>query len=122
MSSRSILDTNASRSTPSSVSAGDFRWKIGGLYLSTRGAEGHGSLGGVFELSHVARPRMRHETPHRFLRHGDGGRSARAELLEKMLNEKRDVVAALAKRRNVHRDHVQPVIQILAELSVADHL
>ena len=38
-----------------------------------------------------------------------------------MLHEQRNVVAAFAQRRQLHRDHVQPVEEILAKRSVGDH-
>ena len=45
-----------------------------------------------------------------------------AELLEEMLHQQRNVVAPLAQRRQLHRDDVQAVEQILAERAVRDHL
>ena len=39
-----------------------------------------------------------------------------------MLHEQRDVLFAIAKRRNLDGDDVQPIEQVLAELTVGDHL
>ena len=55
-------------------------------------------------------------------RHRPRGPTLGAELLEEVLHEQRDVLAALAQRRQLHRDHVQPVEEILAERAVGDHL
>ena len=44
-----------------------------------------------------------------------------AELLEEVLHQERDVLLALAQRRQLHRDDVQPVEQILAEQPVRHH-
>ena len=48
-------------------------------------------------------------------------RNACLELLQEVLHEQRDVLLPLAQRRQLHRDHVQPVVQVLAELAVCDH-
>ena len=39
-----------------------------------------------------------------------------------MLDEQRDVLAAFAQRRQLHRDHVQSVEEIFAERRLRDHL
>ena len=44
-----------------------------------------------------------------------------AELVEKVLDEQRDVFLALAQRRQLHGDDVQPVEQVFAELPVGHH-
>ena len=44
-----------------------------------------------------------------------------AQLLQEVLHQQRDVVAPLAQRRQLHRNHVEPVEQILAERAVRDH-
>ena len=44
-----------------------------------------------------------------------------ASFCEKVLHEQRHVLAAFAQRRQLHRNHVEPVEQILAERSVGDH-
>ena len=38
-----------------------------------------------------------------------------------MLHEERDVVATLAQRRQLHRNHVQPVVEILAKRALGHH-
>ncbi len=42
-------------------------------------------------------------------------------LLEEVLHQQRDVVLALAQRRQVHGDDVQPVVEVLAEAALVDH-
>ena len=77
----------------------------------------------VLELAHVARPVIAHQ-------HVDGGRrdpldvlavGARG-LLEKMIGEQQQIGLPLAQRRNEDREHVEPVVQILAERAVGDRL
>ena len=43
-------------------------------------------------------------------------------LRDEVLDQRRDVLAPLAQRRNVDRDHVEPVEEILLEPAVGDHL
>ena len=45
-----------------------------------------------------------------------------AVLLEEVLREQRNVVLALAQRRQLHGDDVQPVEQVLAELAFVHHV
>ena len=40
------------------------------------------------------------------------------ELVEERLYEQRQIVLALAQRRKADREHVQPVVQIFAELAL----
>ena len=51
-----------------------------------------------------------------------GGFASLREPIEEVLREQRDVRAPLAQRRHAHRDDVQPVVQILAERALLDHL
>ena len=67
-----------------------------------------GALDRVLQLAHVARPRMR-AAARRARR-----RRARAAVQE-VFGQRQDVVAALGQRRQAHLDHVEPVVQILAE-------
>ena len=46
----------------------------------------------------------------------------RRELLDERLHQERNVLDALAQRREVHGDHVQAVVEILAERSLLHHL
>ncbi|OLB18888.1 MAG: hypothetical protein AUH12_01385 [Gemmatimonadetes bacterium 13_2_20CM_69_8] len=72
----------------------------------------------VRELAHVPRPAVRGEQLH-----GAGvepHRSPQAPGLPRreMLHQRRNVLGPLAQRRDVHRQHVQPEQQVLAELSL----
>ena len=42
------------------------------------------------------------------------------EPAEEVLGEQRDVLAALAQRRDPHLDHVEPVVEVLAEGAARD--
>ena len=46
----------------------------------------------------------------------------RVELGQERLDEQRDVLAPLAQRRQLDREHVQPVEQVLAQLAAVDRL
>ena len=83
------------------------------------GAQHHRALDHVLELAHVARPVVVHQQVERFRRELEfGTRVLLAVLLEEVLHQQRDVVLALAQRRQLDRDDVQPVEQVLAEASV----
>ena len=43
-----------------------------------------------------------------------------AVLLDEMVGQQQDVVLALAQRRQVDREDVEPVVQVLAERAVLD--
>ncbi len=45
-----------------------------------------------------------------------------AELLEKVLDQERDIVAALAQRRKLDADDLEPVIKVLAKLPLGDRV
>ena len=47
---------------------------------------------------------------------------SRDELLEEVVGQQQDVGLALAQRRHEDREHVQPVVEILAELAGGDRL
>ena len=90
-----------------------------------RGAEdaalaGHeGPLDGVFELAHVPRPVVVHEQAQRLL--GDAGHLAAqlvGEAVEELLREERHVLDPLPKRREVDVDHVEPVVEVVAEAAL----
>jgi hypothetical protein len=51
-----------------------------------------------------------------------GGALGRIELVEEVLGKHLDVGRALAQRRQLDREHVQPVVQVLAELAFRDRL
>ena len=104
--------------------------------LRPASGERDGALDGVLELANVAGPVIGHQPAHALLRHRDArqaiGRRLRRvgsgrialgfELRQKMLDEQRDVFFPLAQRRQLHRDHVQPVEEILTELPFGDQL
>ena len=81
-------------------------------------------LARVLELAHVARPavarRTRDAPPAKSS--GTSMPRSRAKRLKKKSRQQRDVLAPLAQRRQHDRQHVQPVVQVLAELAFGDHL
>src|SRR5262249_52812283 len=72
------------------------------------------------ELAHVAGPILRREELERTLREALAldAQLARA-LREEVSRQRRDVVAPLAQCRQAKADHVEPVIEILAEETLA---
>ena len=78
-------------------------------------------LDGVLQLAHVAGPVVGDQRLHRLL--GDPGRRRGrrvAELRQEVLHQQRDVVLALSQRRHMDGDHVQAVVQVLAETPGVD--
>src|SRR5581483_2292933 len=80
----------------------------------------HRALDGVFELAHVARPRVLKQ--HRLRvgpkRHMAAG--ARGEALKKMARQWQDILAPLAQSSEHDRDYVEPEVEILAEAARGD--
>src|SRR5262245_34934856 len=82
--------------------------------------EDHGWLDGMLELAHVARPAVVEQ--HAEGRLGNfrlGDAVLTGVLLEEVVNEKRDVLGAIAKRGQLDREDVQPVEKIVAKSSLA---
>ena len=77
----------------------------------------------VLQLPHVARPGVAHQ---HLLRLGldafDRLAVLLGRLLEEVVDQQRDVLAALAQRRDVDRHALDAEVQVLAELLVGDHL
>src|SRR5207244_9956604 len=62
-----------------------------------------------------ARDRLRREAPH-------GPAELRRQAPDEVCHEERDVLPPLAKRREMDRDHVQAIEEVLAEHPVSDGL
>src|SRR5213080_1240156 len=82
-----------------------------------------GALDHVAELAHVARPRVAHE-----LREGLVGDAVDALLArhlavaQELADQKRDVLDALAQRRDAYRHHVDTVVEVLAHPALGHRL
>ena len=76
----------------------------------------HRALDHVLELADVAREAVRHQPIHHLVA-GPLDRLAELAriLLDEVIDEQRDVLAPLVQRRHRDLDHVQPVVEILAE-------
>ena len=85
--------------------------------------EDHRALDDVLDLAHVARPVVLAQLLHAVgcearRRHAHLAR----ELRDEVVRERPEVVEAIAQRRQVDREHVEPVVEVLAELALLDHL
>ena len=100
----------------------DLRGQVLALDLLALAAH-RGELQGVDQLADVSGPAVGHKQVHGLV----GDRCYRlvgvlADVLEQLLDQKRDVLAALAQGRQVYGHHRQPVEEVLAELVLLDHL
>ena len=80
------------------------------------GAKDQQPLDKIFQLTHVSRPGVSHQLikcPIAELNIAPDG--ANGETLSEMSSKKRNILSALAERRNVDRHDIQPVVQILPE-------
>src|SRR5258708_6379992 len=83
---------------------------------------GAGALDGVFKLSHVARPVVLLQSGQPALVDPfDAAPGALRVFLDEMLDQRRNVVPAIAQRWNLDRNHVEPVEEILLEPAVGHH-
>src|SRR2546426_4035760 len=70
----------------------------------------------VLELAHVAGPGVLEERAESAARREGGGRALRAvEARDEVLDERREGVAPLSKRRERDREHAPPLVEIAAE-------
>ena len=77
----------------------------------------------VFQFAHVARPLHARQGAQGFRRDAvDIASHAAGDFEGKRLHQQRDVVGTLAQRRQVDREHVEPVVEIAAEFPVDNHL
>src|SRR5207245_3003770 len=82
-----------------------------------------GPLEHVAQLAHVARPVVRDQRGLRLFGQAGGGTDERAcEVLQEGVGEQGDVALPFAQRWDPDLEHVQPVIEVLAELSTLDRL
>ena len=87
------------------------------------GRQHHRALDDVLQLADVARPVVFLQQIQRLGGQLEVGLLVfLAVLLEEVLDQQRDVVLALAQRRQLHGDDVQPVVQVLAELAFVHHV
>ena len=100
----------------------DLRAEVGDIYLRTSLTERQRPFDDVLELPHVTGPGVGHQSAQGVLRDRHGRPpDIRAELLEKVLHEQRNIVAALAQRRQLDRYHIEPVEEILTERTIGHH-
>ena len=77
----------------------------------------------VLELADVARPGVFEENAERFGGKPVGGfREPTAEAIQERVREQRDIGLSFAQRGDDQRDHVEAVIEVLAESPRGDHL
>ena len=77
---------------------------------------GHRPLDRVLQLAHVARPVVPPQHLQRLARHaGRRATLAAGDLGQEVRDQDGDVVGAVAQRRQLHGDHVDPEIEVFAE-------
>ena len=87
------------------------------------GIEDEDAFDEVAELADVARPVVLAQRVERVLSHLNVGASVLcAELLEELLDQRGDVLLAVAQRRNEEGDDVEPVEEVFAEVAAGDLL
>src|SRR5208282_4658019 len=87
------------------------------------GRKHNGALDNVLELTHIAGPIVVHQELHRGVRKASRRLVVlAAELVEKTLDELGDIFLPLAERRQLQRNDVEAVIQVLAETAFANQL
>ena len=98
----------------------DRRRQIADRDLAAR-REHRESLAQIFELAHVARPRVIAQRTERGRREALAGRARRrGRAREELLGHQRNILAPLAQRRQMQAHDVEPVQQIGAELAARD--
>src|SRR5262249_39334838 len=90
-----------------------------GLDAVAPGQDGR-ALDRILELAHVARPRVAEQPLDRLGRESQLAAELAARAGEEVLGEGRDVLAAIAERRQDHLDDVQPVEEVLAEAALRE--
>src|SRR5207247_2503486 len=86
-------------------------------------AEHEGPLYDVLQLADVARPAVGLEDRERLRRHAAyGPAELRRQAPDEVCHEERDVLPPLAERREMDRDHVQAIEEVLSEHPVSDGL
>ena len=91
--------------------------------MASPSAQNYRALDAVLQLAHVPRPGVGFEVVERGWRqHQQFLVQVLAELVDEMARQDQHIVAALAQRRNLDREHRQPEVQILAELTLAHSL
>src|SRR5579862_617078 len=82
-----------------------------------------GALDEVLQLSHIARPLPLCQSLHDLGRNrGNGLLHSPGMFRHKIINEQRNVAAALMQRRKPDRKNIQAIVEIAAELTLFDHL
>src|SRR5688572_23847736 len=103
--------------------SGAFEDAIGQIALGQHFAlsQDHHAFERVPQLADVARPAIADEPPHDFRRDlSRRGVLVGCNLLEEMLDQDRDVVDAIAQRREDNLHDVEPIEQVLAERAIRD--
>ena len=121
MARRSASSTAAARVRTSSPR----RAPCGSIWTSAPRSSAFGDerrrlLDHVLELADVAGPGVLDEARHRLGRERLRRAGAPGEAGEEVRGEERDVLAALAQRRDPDRHHGEPVVEVLAEAALGD--
>jgi hypothetical protein len=92
-----------------------------GAHLGGVTTEDRGAFDDVFQLAHVPRPPMHLESDQRVVREVLRLLMLAHRFAQKVSRDGGDVFHALAERRQCHREDVQAIVEIFAELAAGDH-
>src|ERR1700679_263728 len=81
------------------------------------------ALDEITQFANIARPVVLLQRGERILGHLDMRTAIlRAELLQKLLDEKRNIFLAIAQRRNEERNHIQPIEEVFTKVTASNLL
>ncbi len=76
----------------------------------------------VLQLAHVAWPVMSHQPIEGATAERLGALVPLGEAAEEVVDEEGDVVLSVTQRRDLERDHVEPIVEVFAEAALTNHL
>ena len=83
----------------------------------------HAALDDVAQLAHVAGPRVGLERLPRLVRQSlDLGAVAAVAVIDEARHQQRDVLEPIAQRRQMQAQHIEAVVEVLAELALLDRV
>src|SRR5262249_29219887 len=98
---------------------GELGWQVGQSHFAS-GLHERNAVDAVLQLPDVTRPRIREQHLADVAAQGDRWKPRMLRLLQEVIDQERDIAPPIAKRRNVDRKNVEPIIKVLAEAAGGD--